>query len=274
MIRSEMKQKLIEAARADERIVGLIDYGSSNQGRDDQWSDIDVDLFIRDADFEAFERIWKSWAAQFGNLLLAYKGEVGHPWTVYEAVPVPLRVDFDFHRESEIEQMLSWPYSPKSLELMVWYDDSGGRITACAQQLVGQSLHPRDIATTFERVSGDFWYYVLFVFSKWKRGQGWLARQTFHFVVMNNLLALLRLEADALENWQGSISPWNIEHTLSPARLSQLESCIPASGIASLKQSLVAAAQIGYDACEQLALRHGWEWPQKLAEQTLGVISE
>ncbi len=84
MIRSEMKQKLIEAARADERIVGLIDYGSSNQGRDDQWSDIDVDLFIRDADFEAFERIWKSWAAQFGNLLLAYKGEVGHPMQVFE----------------------------------------------------------------------------------------------------------------------------------------------------------------------------------------------
>lgn len=45
--REIMKQRLINAARTDERIVGLIDYGSSSQGRDDQWSDIDVSLECR-----------------------------------------------------------------------------------------------------------------------------------------------------------------------------------------------------------------------------------
>lgn len=72
LTRRLMKQRLIDAARTDERIVGLVDYGSSSYERDDEWSDIDVAFFIRDDDFEAFYHAWKSWAAQFGDLLLAY----------------------------------------------------------------------------------------------------------------------------------------------------------------------------------------------------------
>jgi hypothetical protein len=272
--RSNMQQRLIDAAQSDECIVGLIDYGSSSHGRSDEWSDIDVDVYIRDADFAAFNRAWKSWAAQFGDLLLAYRGGIGHPWTVYAAQPVPLRVDFDFHRASEIEHLLTWPYSPVSVEAMVWYDGSDGRITACVQQLVGQSLHPTDLAATFEQVSGDFWYYVLYTFSKWRRGQGWFARQSFHFQVMQNLFALLRLEAGALDNWQSSSAAWNVEHTLSPTRLSQLENCIPAPGLEPLKDSLVAAAKIGYTACDHIAKNYSYAWPQMLAEQTLQVIEE
>ncbi len=77
MTRAIMQQRLIEAARTDERIMGLLDYGSSSLGRADEWSDIDVSLFIRDEDCAAFKRDWKSWAAQLGELLLAYIGGVG-----------------------------------------------------------------------------------------------------------------------------------------------------------------------------------------------------
>src|SRR5260370_13502715 len=97
--REIMKQRLINAARTDERIVGLIDYGSSSQGRDDQWSDIDVSLFIRDADLAAFKRNWKSWAAQLGDLLLAYIGGGGHSLPRSPAPPRPLPLAFLFFLE-------------------------------------------------------------------------------------------------------------------------------------------------------------------------------
>lgn len=275
LTRSLMKQRLIDAARTDERIVGLVDYGSSIYERDDEWSDIDVAFFIRDADFEAFNRAWKLWAAQFGDLLLAYISWVEHPWVVYAAQPVPLRVDFNFYRTSEIEHILVWPNSPHSVETMVWYDGSQGRLTQYVQQIVGKSLRPSDLPATFEQACGDFWYYILFTLSKWKRGQGWLARQTFHCLVMQNLFALLRIEADALDEWMGSSLAWaGVEHTLSPERLSQLEDCIPALGLASLQQSLIAAARLGYSVCEQIAQRYGWAWPRTLADQTLQVIVE
>jgi len=63
----------------------MLDYGSSSEGRGDEWSDVDVSVFVRDENFETFERDWKVWAAQFGELLLEYISWVGHPWAVFEA---------------------------------------------------------------------------------------------------------------------------------------------------------------------------------------------
>ena len=90
-LRAAIRQRLIATARQDPRIVGLVDYGSSSEGRADAWSDLDVALFLRDADLPAFEHDWVAWAGQFGPLLLAYRGGVGHPWPVYAAAPLPLR---------------------------------------------------------------------------------------------------------------------------------------------------------------------------------------
>ena len=72
--------------------MGVIDYGATSHGRGDAFSDLDVALFVRDDDLEALEADWKAWAAQFGPLLLAYVGGVGHPWVVYDAQPMPLRL--------------------------------------------------------------------------------------------------------------------------------------------------------------------------------------
>ena len=74
--RQEMLRRITAAAVADPRIVGLRDYGSSSEGRDDQWSDVDVEVFVRDEDFVAFERDWVSWAGGFGRLLLSFIGEI------------------------------------------------------------------------------------------------------------------------------------------------------------------------------------------------------
>ena len=78
--RHTLLDQIIAEAERDPRIVGVIDYGSRSEGRADAWSDLDLALFVRDADVRAFEADWQQWAAQFGRLLLAYVGGVGHPW--------------------------------------------------------------------------------------------------------------------------------------------------------------------------------------------------
>jgi hypothetical protein len=117
--RDIVAERVLESARRDPRIVGLVDYGSSSEGRGDEWSDLDLALFIRDRDLKVFEANWKEWASQFGPLLLAYIGGVGHPGVVYDALPMPLRVDLAFRRESDGEQILTWPTAPTSVEAMV-----------------------------------------------------------------------------------------------------------------------------------------------------------
>lgn len=270
--RSLMRQRILAAVEMDQRVVGVLDYGSGSRGQADMWSDLDLAVFIEDGAFEDFSTDWKRWAAQFGELLLAYQGAVGHPWTVYEAEAVPLRVDFAFHRASVIEQVITeLLHRPRTSEDMILYDQSRGRIAASIQQLL-ERVPVVDLPAIFEQAAGDFWYYLLFVLSKWQRGQNWLARQTFHLDVMQNLLTLLRLESRAFERWQETSVAWNIEQTCSARRLAQLDTCIPGIGMDALRQSFVSAAVLGYEVCVCIASERALPWPQAVADRTLSLL--
>ena len=274
LTREEIRRRLLEAAERDPRVVGLVDYGSAGEGRADGWSDVDAALFIRDADFEEFERGWKTWAAQFGRLLLAYVGGVGHPWAVYDARPLPLRVDFAFHRESALEVISTWPNSPASAADFVLYDATGGKLKALAVRLVGQSLGPIDAARDFAAVCGDFWYYVLRTLARVRRGQLWAARFDFNFILTGNLLALLRLEAGALGRWRASSAAVNIERDISPERLARLNACVPGQGAGELQRVFLEAARLAFDVCEATARANGWEWPRELAARVIEILEE
>jgi len=140
-VHAHLRTTRYDLVQSHERIVGLLDYGSSSEGHADQWSDIDVALFIREADLAPFEQHWKAWAAQFGQLLLAYPGAEDHPWTVYKAEPVPLRVDFAFHPAIRLDIIFEWPYSPTSIESMVLCDKMDGKLTGYVQHLVNPNIH-------------------------------------------------------------------------------------------------------------------------------------
>ncbi len=270
---SEMRQRLIDAAERDPRIVGLLCDGSHSSGRGDEWSDLDVSVFIRDGEFDAFSAGWKVWAAQFGQMLLGYISWVGHPWAVYDAEPFPLRVDFDLHRESSIDGVRRWPVNLTSVDDAVWFDGSGGSLRQAAVSLVGKSLAPTDPESDFERLSGDFWYEMLYAFSRRKRGELWVARQAFHYRTLEPLLRLLRFEAGAFELWQSSPAGADVERVLSAERFNQLNRCIPGPGPHGLLQALRTAADLGRDVCASIARQHGWAWPERLADRVISVLS-
>ncbi|MHB8576850.1 MAG: aminoglycoside 6-adenylyltransferase [Dehalococcoidia bacterium] len=271
--RQQMIARLREAAVRDVRIVGLVDYGSGAEGRADEWSDVDVSLFIRDADFDEFKRDWQRWAAQFGDLLLAYVGKYEHPWTVYDAEPVPLRVDFYIERESRLDVVLTEFTSPTSVAAMVLYDGTGGRLSALVQTLVGRNDRPDDFAATFERECGDFWYFLLYVYCKLRRGEQWVARGVYHMEAQTHLLLLMRLEAGAIDRWRGANAAVNVERTLSPARLQRLDACVPAVGVAGLLAALDECARLGAEVCESIAAAYAVPWPKALAERVQAVIA-
>jgi hypothetical protein len=49
----QTRQRILEAAQADPRILGCVDYGSTSEGRGDEWSDLDIALFIQDSELES-----------------------------------------------------------------------------------------------------------------------------------------------------------------------------------------------------------------------------
>ena len=169
--------------------------------------------------------------------------------------------------------MLAWPNAPASAEAMVWYDATGGWLTACARRLVGQSLAPPDMAATYERVCGDFWYYALRTLGKVKRGEEWAARYELTAIVTGLLHALLRFESGAVERWRAAESAVGIERAVSPRRLVQLDACIPGAGMDSIHRALLNAASFGRDVCADIATTRGWPWPEHMAAHVLAALN-
>ena len=273
--RTLFRQLLIEGVQSDERIVGLLQGGSGSEGRADQWSDLDVFLFIRDTDLEVFLHEWKQWVQPYGHLLLAYQPETFIAWTIFHAQPVPLRIDFRFLPASQIENVDTWPTSPSSLKEIVLDDKTNGVLSEIAQHLVGQSQRlPRSQEEkTFEQNCNSMWYFLHSAFCKLERGDQWYARISFHIAVLDQLIALLKLESGAVERWLASFPSWKLERALSPTRLRQLNTCIPSPGAEALRQAMLNAATLGRDVCEALALQHGWIWPREAAEEVIQMLT-
>ncbi len=270
--RVTMLAAIVAAARSDERIVGLVEYGSGSEGRDDSWSDLDLALFIRDADLASFSATWSAWAGQFGQLLLAYIGGIGHPWTIYATDPVPLRVDFAFHAASTVERILDWPNAPRSAEAMVLHDATGGHLTTLATRLVGQHLGPVDLRDTFNQVVGDIWYFTLRTWGKLQRGDWWGAYTDAQHILLGNLLALLRLECGATARWRSTSAATWIERELSPERLAALKRCLPATHQGELHDTIRAMAALAATAGLATAERQGWPWPHDLVERVQELL--
>ena len=195
LARIEMIKRLYEAAVQDDRIVGLVDYGSGGQGRIDEWSDIDVAVILSDRDYSDFQQEWITWAKQFGEILLANKHNAGFPWTIYSAEPVPLRVDFVFYPESDLfmgHRLSIWPKSNEDIERMVWYEPDTKPITEYLRQRIGQKAALPIMRTEFERKSDYFWHSVQYLYAKFQRGEFWVAREVFNKEVLERLLYLLR----------------------------------------------------------------------------------
>lgn len=271
--RDAILRSLLASAQADPRIVAAVDYGSSAAGRADQWSDLDLVLFVRDADQPAVAANWKLWAEGLGPLLLAYQAG-GSPRAIYDAIPAPLRVDLAFFKESRIAEIPTWTnVGPTSVASMVLFDRTG-TIAALAAGVVNAPAAVPDLAGQFEHVSGDLWNYLLRVYALTRREQWLAARTEYHWYVLDNLAALTRLEAGQLGRWRMTFAMNGVQAVVSPERYAALTACVPGEGNASLLQTAGRAAHVGHELCTKLARERGWPYAPELAKRVLGLFQQ
>ncbi len=276
LARTEMVKRVYEVAVQDDRIVGLVDFGSGGQGRVDEWSDIDVAVILRDGDYPAFRQDWIKWVNQFGDILLVNKHNAGSPWTIYAAEPMPLRVDFVFYAESDIfmgHRLPIWPKSNKDIERMVWYETDTKQITEYLRHRIGQKEALPIMKIEFERKSDYFWHSFQYLYGKFQRGELWVAREVFNKEVLERLLFLLRIEAEAFDRWHSGHISWNIEHSLTTERLEQLNGCVLPADRQGFKECLHKTAQLGYEVCTVLGKRYEVQWSKALAERLVAMTA-
>jgi hypothetical protein len=271
----DLRQRVIDAAHDDPRIIGLLDYGSRSEGRDDEWSDVDLEVFIRDEDYDAFDREWEGWAAQFGPLLLAFVGDIDNHWVAYEHDPAPLRADFSLHRASvaTTDELGIWPNAPLSVQHMLLIDKEG-MLRSQVEAMVGRDLGPPDVPERFSLVVAGFWYYAIRTWNKLQRGPTWGVRFDIDFIMHGNLMALLRLEAGKVGRWTASDAAADIERDISPERLAALNACIPTPDPESLAPSLARIVRLGAIASSGAAERYDRPWPEVLAARMIALTEQ
>ena len=247
----------------------MVDYGSRSEGRDDGLSDLDVAIFVRDDALADFVAGWSAWVGGLGDLLLAFPGVADHPWTIFDADPLPLRADFNVYPISAVAEMRDWPNSPLSVSRMVLAGDMEGRIVGEVAALVGRDLGPPDPVGAFVRVSGALWYYLLRAETYRRRGEIWAARWNLTGPVTGNLCALLRLESGATGRWQSSDAAAGIEGAISGERLAALDRCVPGLHPSGLLEAMHHVAGLATEVGQVVAVREGWPWPGRLAKRVV-----
>lgn len=274
--RDALLGRILDRARADDRVLAVLDYGSISEGRGDAWSDIDLALAIRPDAWSSFEASWCDWLASCGPLMLGFVSFVGHPWAVIGTDAAPVRVDLHLYGGPPdgdlVAALPSWPNAPVSTEAMLLFDREG-TLAEPVSALVGRSLAPDDLAATFASVAGHFWYYVHRTWSKLHRASAWDVRWNITFVLTGNLCALLRLESGATARWAASDAASGIEDAISPERLERLNRCIPGPDPASLLPALREIVDLGADACATIATRLGTGWPEELAAEMRELLA-
>lgn len=266
--RGRLLRCIVDHARRDDRVLAVLDYGSTSEGRGDAWSDIDLALSIRPGAWEDFRTGWETWLRACGTVLLGFTSFTGQPWAVLSTDAAPVRVDLHLYgrQPDDIRSALAtWPNAPRSLDDMLLFDRESA-LSREVEQMVGRSLAPDDLASTFCSVAANFWYYVHRTWSKMQRGIGWDTRWSISMMLTGNLCALLRLESGAVDRWSASDAASGIERVISDHRREQLDRCIPERDPASQVSAFQAIVALGVDVCQNLSARYGVPWPEQLGQ--------
>lgn len=266
--RSRLLDTILDIARADTRILAVLDYGSTSEGRGDAWSDIDLALAIDPAAWDAFNAGVHEWLSQSGPVMLLFTAFVGHPWAVIATDAGPVRLDLHLYGGPPDEDLIAalpdWPNAPVSVGAMLLFDRHGQYHDAVSAK-VGSSLAPPSEAEAFASTAAHFWYYAHRTWSKLHRESAWDVRWNITFVLTGNLCALLRLESGSTERWQASDAASGIEQAVSAERLARLNRCVPGADDASLLPAFREIIDLGTEVCDVVARRHDVGWPAELA---------
>lgn len=268
--RDQLLDMILSKARDDDRVLAVLDYGSTSEGRGDAWSDIDVAISIRPDAWDDFNAHWRPWLEACGPVLLGFISFVGHPWAVIDTNAAPVRVDLHLYggppEDSLQSAMEQWPNSPTSVEAMLLFDRAGA-LSDDVARMVGRTLAPHDFAETFTDVSAHFWYFVHRTWSKLHRTSDWDVRWNITFMLTGKLCALLRLEAGSTQRWTAyeAASGSGIEQAVSADRLARLNQCIPGPGSDTLLPAFRNLVDLGAEVCDATARRHNVPWPEELA---------
>ncbi|POX37424.1 DNA polymerase subunit beta [Streptomyces sp. Ru73] len=236
--------RLRQLAHADDRLEGVLLYGSWTLGEADTHSDIEAYLYVRDdllADFDG-----PAFLERLAPLKLAYTNMYGILAVVFDDL---MRGEFHLTAAGPgIEEVPSWQgmvHLPRPERAVLL--DRTGRLTRAARQLA--EFRPPEPAGTAQQLTDELANWTLMLAHVLARGEVARSHALLHTVVAPQQLQLCRL-------LRGSTAHW-----LTPSRA--LEQDLPAAD--RDRYAATTAAARAQDV--RTAARSSWRWSRDLAAE-------
>ncbi|QIP83137.1 nucleotidyltransferase domain-containing protein [Streptomyces sp. Tu 2975] len=236
--------RLREIARSDQRLEGVLLYGSWTLGEADAHSDIEAYLYVVDEHLDDFDG--RAFLEQLAPLKLAYTNMYGILAVVFDDL---MRGEFHLTPAgtgiSEVptwEGMVHLP-RPEAAVLL----DRTGRLTRAARRLA--AFRPPEPADTAQQLIDELTNWTLMLAHVLARGEVARAHALLHSVVAPQQLQLCRLLRDSTTHW------------LTPSRA--LEGDLPAADRARYTAGTAAAREEEV----RTAARNGWRWSRDLTAE-------
>jgi hypothetical protein len=189
----EVLQSAVDYFSGDDRVIGLLLGGSIVQGTMDEYSDIDLDVIVREEDFDAVFSECERTSEAIGHPLARFIADhlrfgADMYIVLYEG---PVKLDLDYRRKSDLEPSWRW----KDRRVLKDTDGFLAEIVSKSRTLEPPSLPTERILNLDEK----FWTWCWYVFGKIMRGELWEALDGLHGVRTLAVLPLL-FESEGLRN--------------------------------------------------------------------------
>lgn len=235
---------LKEYAHSDQRLEGVLLYGSWTLGEADAYSDIEAYLYVQDDQVKEFDG--RAFLAQLAPLKLAYTNMYGILAVVFDDL---MRGEFHITAaDSGIAEVPDWEGMvhlprPEAAVLL----DRTGRLTRAAEKLA--RFQPPEPTATAQQLSDELTNWTLMLAHVLARGEIARGHALLHTVIAPQQLQLCRLLRKSTAHW------------LTPSRA--LEGDLPAVD----RDRYVATTSAALEREVRTAARRSWRWSCDLADE-------
>ncbi|MHB0998548.1 MAG: nucleotidyltransferase domain-containing protein [Armatimonadota bacterium] len=251
-----------EVCLEDDRVVAAMIHGSTAFGQNDKYSDIDLNVYLKDGALGTFDRV--EWLNRIAPVIWSMQHEFGLFGVVFEGL---IRADVNFRERSVMEQTISYTCSNAMFPVLesVLLVDKTGDLTRLLEPHIGE--RPSFRMTTEEVQSlvdhCIFWFHG--GFDRMQRGE--------YTRAMDFLTQAQRCIAKTARILEGVMTdPWvhtkRVERDLSPKSYKKFVSCTSSVDPVSMKIAFFNAWSWTLEMIRELQK----EWPVTVPEKLVSDL--
>lgn len=265
-VQQGMIARVREVCHTDERLSGVLMFGSFVTGEGDAFSDIEFAVFIRDDAFGGFDP--RDWLEVVSPVAAFFVDDYGHHTALFEN---GVRGEFHFLRASEVSVVAGWQgygWFPSLAAAVVL--DRTGELSQHAAALVG-GPPPRGGAVLVEGLALNLLNAMLLGANLLNRGEftrAWALLPKAH----ENLLKLVRLREGSTDHWPTPSR--GLEVDLAAGMYERYLTCTASAQPAELRGAYCASWAWSLELFERVAAPLGVVLPPTIVERVGRLLDE